>query len=214
MYQKKTSWLLLFADRLRMVVVLFLIIGIPPCAQTQNATKMDRTLQLEELNGGSTVTKLGFGIQINKGSSLQRRWFVLNDSSCPVRLSGAGITTVYQSSSIGGDYEYKPVGTANASEPITAFELRFLLFDVWGQHMETLSGTQISDYTGQIPLKDIGTWRAGENDVSEMLTVVTFVARAKKPDGSVWEYDPSSLLEQVEKLTEKELTPEREKPKS
>jgi hypothetical protein len=175
-------------------------------------------MQVEELSGGSVVTNLAYGIQVNKGSSLQRRWFVLNDPSCPVKLSGVGINSVYERSSIGGDYKYKPVGVANANEPITAFELRFLLFDVWGQHMQTLSGTQVSDVSGQIALKDVGTWRAWENNVSEMLTVVSFVARVKKPDGSVWEYDPSSLLQQVEKikvkLTEKELTPEREKPKN
>ena len=71
---------------------------------------------------------------------------------------------------------------------------------------------------GQIALKDTGSWTTWENDVSEIFTVVSFVARVRRPDGTIWEYDPSSMLQQVEgikvKLTEKELTPEREKPKS
>jgi hypothetical protein len=207
-----------------LVLVAVALLADPSCAQPQvpppqqqqaRPQKASRLLQVEELGGGSVVTNLGYGIQVNKGSSLQRRWFVINDQSCPVRLSGAGINAVYQSSSDSGDYKYKPAGLANAVEPIAAFEVRFLIFDLWGQHIRTLSDTEVSDLSGQIALKDTGSWTAWENDVSEILTVVSFVARVKRPDGTVWEYDPSSLLQQVEnievKLTEKELTPEREK---
>jgi hypothetical protein len=67
-------------------------------------------------------------------------------------------------------------------------------------------------------LKDSASWTAWHTGVSEILTVVSFVARVRRPDGTVWEYDASSLLQQVEKikvtLTEKELIPEREKPKN
>jgi hypothetical protein len=189
------------------------------CAQQKTSvTTSTRALQVEELTGGSVVTNLGYGIQINKGSTLTRRWFVINDPSCPIRLSGTGINTVYESTSIGGNYKYKAAGTASATEPVKALEVRFLLFDIWGEHMRTLSDTEISDLTGQVVLKDTGSWNAWENDVSEMFTVVSFVSRARKPDGSVWEYDPASVIKEIEKikisLTEKELAPEREKPKS
>jgi hypothetical protein len=189
-----------------------------PHAQVQAQLVPRRLLQVEELSGGSMVTDLGYGIQLNKGSSLQRRWFVINDPSCPVQLSGAGISTVYQSSSIGGDYKYKATGSATAGETVTAFEVRYLLFDVWGEHTRTLSDTQVSDLGAQIALKDTGSWAAWENDVSEVFTVVSFVARTRRPDGTVWQYDAASLLQQVEKikvtLTEKELAPERDKPKN
>lgn len=189
------------------------------CSQTQKLSKVDsRPLQVEELGGGSIVTDLGYGIQLNKGSSLQRRWFVINDPSCSVQLKEAGINTVYRSTEIGGDYKYIPAGTVIIGEKTSAFEVRFLLFDIWGEHMRTLSDTEVSDLSGQIGLKDTGSWTAWENDVSELLTVVSFVSRVKRPDGTVWDYDSSSLLQQVEKikvkLTEKELAPEKEKPKS
>jgi len=96
--------------------------------------------------------------------------------------------------------------------------VRYLLFDIWGEHARTLSDTEVSDLRGQVALKDTGSWATWENDVSEILTVVSFVARARRPDGTIWEYDVPSLLQQVEKikvtLTEKELAPEREKPKN
>ena len=143
---------------------------------------------------------------------------MINDPSCPVRLSGAGISTVYQSSSIGGDYKYKATGLAITSETVTALEVRYLLFDIWGEHTRTLSDTEVSDLRGQLALKDTGSWATWENDVSEIFTVVGFAARVRRSDGTIWEYDAPSLLQQVEKikvtLTEKELAPEREKPRN
>ena len=207
------------------VLILIVLLSAPSCVRPQSTPGLSsppknsgRALQVAELSGGSVVTNLGYGIQVNKGSSLQRRWFVINDPSCPVRLSGAGISTVYQSSSIGGDYKYKATGQAVTTETVTAFQVRYLLFDIWGEHARTLSDTEVSDLRGQIALKDTGSWTTWENDDSEIFTVVSFVARVRRPDGTIWEYDPSSMLQQVEgikvKLTEKELTPEREKPKS
>lgn len=98
-----------------------------------------------------------------------------------------------------------------------AFEVRFLLFDVWGDHMQTLSATKVSDLNGQMPLGEAGSWRAWENDVSELLTVVSFPARVRTADGRTWNYDPVRLLREVErikvKLTEKELSPEQRRPR-
>ncbi len=202
----------------RFVFLSVILVSSLCCSQSQKApVSNQRTLQVEESVGGSVVTNLGYGIQVNKGSSLHRRWFVVNDPTCPIRLSGARIETVYQSGNVGGSYQYRSTGTATLSEPASALEIRFLLFDIWGDHMRTLSDTEVSDVTGQIALKGSAGWTAWENDVSELFTVVSFVARVRKADGTVWAYDPASLVREVEKikvtLTEKELAPEKEKPK-
>jgi hypothetical protein len=169
------------------VLIFTVLLSSPSCISPQGAPgppsspkNSGRPLQVEELSGGSVVTNLGYGIQVNKGSSLQRRWFVINDPSCPVRLSGAGISTVYQSSSIGGDYKYKATGLAITSETVPALEVRYLLFDIWGEHTRTLSDTEVSDLRGQLALKDTGSWATWENDVSEIFTVVSFVARVRR----------------------------------
>lgn len=185
--------------------------------QVRSSAGARPALQISEADGGSIVTKLGYGIEVNKGSSLHRRWFVLNDPTAPVQLASAGISTVYKSSSIGGDYEYVPVGSINAAQPISAYEIRYLLFDVWGEHMRTLSATNIVDMTGTRSTDKDGMWRAWENDVSQMQTVVAFVARVRTADGRVWQYDPGALLRSIDqvkvKLTEQELNPEKEKQK-
>ena len=164
------------------------------------------------------VTNLGYGIQVNKGSSLQRRWYVLNNETCPVKLYNAGVRTVFESSRVGGDYRYRPEGTADVKQPVTAIEVRFILFDVWGRHMQTLSATHITDASGDLSLENFGSWRAWENDVSEVMNVVSFVARVRTTEGEIWSYDGSTFIRELEKiklkLTEKELSPEREKPKN
>jgi hypothetical protein len=210
----------------RLVFLICALICLPSCshAQTEKQSRSGSSntvnrLTVLQLSGGSNVTNLGYGIMLNKGSSLQRQWYVVNDPSSAMQLTMAGINTTYHSSSIGGDYNYVPSGTGTFQEPVAAFEVRFLLFDVWGEHMKTLSDTEVADLKDQIELSKTGSWRAwSENEVSELLTVVSFVARVRKPDGTVWQYDTKALLEQVDKikvrLTEKELTPEKEKPKS
>lgn len=205
-----------------LVLIVALLLGELSCTQQPRPQAQPqvpgRVLRVKELGGGSIVTDLGYRIQVNQGSSLQRRWFVINDPSCPVQLSGAGIRTAYRSSSIGGDYKYMATGLATTGEMITAFQVRYLLFDIWGEHTRTLSDTEVSDLKAQIALKDTGSWSTWENEVSEFFTVVSFVSLVRRPDGTVWQYDPSSLLQHVEgikvKLTEKELTPDREKPKN
>ena len=161
-----------------------LILVIAPGCKGQTRLAADgSTLQITESDGGSVVTKLGYGIKVNDGSTLQRHWYVLNDPSAPAQLTNAGINTVYRESSIGGDYKYVPVGNITALKPISAYEVRFLLFDVFGDHMETLSGTTLVDLTGDRSIAKDGTWRAWENQVSEMLTVIAFVARVRRADG-------------------------------
>lgn len=122
------------------------------------------------LDGGSIVTELGYGIAINRGSDLNRTWYVLNTEGSPLRLTNAGIDTRYDDRS----YEYFPTGQVTTSTDVSAFEVRFLLFDVFGEHMQSLSGTEIRSLEADetLDLSEIGVWRAWENGVSEFLTSV------------------------------------------
>ena len=205
---------------LRIIVCAVLAFQCVSCSgqvANQRTSQRDGTpLRVEEMAGGPVVTNLGYGIQVNKGSTLQRRWYVLNDDSAPLQVSQTGVNTIYESRQYSGDYRFRIAGSATSKEPLAAYEIRFLLFDVFGQHLRTLSATQVSDCTGQFALKDM-SWYAGENDVSELLTVVSFVAHARTPDGRIWSYDTGKLLHEIErikvKLTEKELVPDKERTK-
>jgi len=143
-------------------------------------------IQVTTSDGGSVVTPLSQSIKVNDKSSLHRIWVMLNDPGCPVQLENAGITTAY------GDreYLYRQSGTFKASEPVVALEVRYVLYDIFGDHLKTLSATSVEDVAAdtQLPLSELGRWRGWENEVAELLTVVAFVAQVRTINGKVWHY--------------------------
>src|SRR5688572_4850291 len=97
------------------------------------------------VHGGPNVTKLTMGVAVNDNSSLKRDWIVLNDAKCPVKLdSTVGIKTTYNEPS----YRFRPQGKLVASEPIVAYEIHHVLYDVFGEHMKTLNNSEVIDVNG------------------------------------------------------------------
>ena len=175
----------------RILLVLALLILVPESSVAQR-------IQVTTLKGGSVITDLGYNVKVNKGSSLQRTWVVLNDSSAPIQLDSAGIKTAYGKR----NYKYRPVGSVLASKAVSAFQVRYLLYDMFGEHLKTLSGTEVVDVAAgaSYPLTDIGTWRAWENDVSKLLTVVVFVAQVRTANGKIWRYDKDAIGDQLNQI--------------
>lgn len=177
--------------------------------------QVQASLDIKEFDGGPVITNLSSEIAINEGSSLVRKWFVINDSSCPIELTNTGIETLYHN----GSYLYRPSGNLRCRTAIAAFEIRFMLFDIWEEHMSTLSGTAITDLESGVtlPLRFGvgGPWPASWNGVSVLFIVVTFVAHVRNLDGSVWIYNTAAVREQVEsvklELTEEALSPSKQK---
>jgi hypothetical protein len=155
-------------------------------------------MQTTTSDGGSVITDLGYNIKVNKNSSLHRSWVVLNDPGCPVQLTGAGIVTFYG----GREYAYKQTGTFTASEAVAALEVRYVLYDMFGDHITTLSAVSVADVAAGMPspLSDTGTWRAQENNVSEFLTAVAFVANVRTADGKLWRSEDKAITAELVKI--------------
>ncbi len=184
-------------------IIFLSLLCAAPAARAQSKLKVSR------VDGGSVITNLGYGIAVNKNSSLRRQWFVINDPTCPLTLTGAGINTAYSDR----QYSFKPAGTITARKAVAAFEVRFMLFDIWGNHMKTLSGTELWDLKAgaRLALSEVGSWRAWETDVAKYLTAVGFIAHARTADGRPWAADTKALLREVDavklKLTQEQLEP-------
>jgi hypothetical protein len=87
---------------------------------------LSRDISVTKIDGGPVVT---YGTAAaDRGSSIHRRWFVINDSSCPIALGDAGLTPHYN----GPSYQFDAQGTAAAVENVLAFEVLFPVFDLWG----------------------------------------------------------------------------------
>ncbi len=166
-------------------------------------------LTVTKKEGSSVVTKLGMGIKVNDGSTLKREQITINDATCPIQLSDIGIETAYSSSS----YSFKPTGSFTTKEPIAAYEIIHLLYNVFGEHIKSLSNTEISDINGQKEFSSYSSWYASENNVSEYLICVSYVANVRTKEGKIWRYNFKALKEQLnnlEILFEEEYLPKKD----
>ena len=167
---------------------LILLLGVSACSRS-GAQGPGRNLTIQSNDGGSAVTELAYGIAVNKGSTLHRRWYVINDSSCPVNLGVVGIKPVFKSQQYGGSYSFTPVGELTPKIALSAVQVIFAQFDVWGNRERNLSATEIRDLQAGQGFGIEGSWYATENDVSEQLTSAAFVRNAMTADGKIWRAD-------------------------
>jgi len=157
-------------------------------------------------SGGSIRTPLGLGIVLDKDSSLVREWIAIHQAALPVRLLNTpGITTTYENGGqySRGAYEYSAKFSIEVNEPVTAVEIRFLTFDVWGGHSRTLTMTEVRDFAkGTTALQ--GTWSLySENEASEFYASIAYVARVRTADGRVITADIAPVLEEARKFSAK-----------
>jgi len=139
--------------------------------------------EIERKNDGPVSFSV-LGIQHNEGSTLQRESIILNDPSSPVILSSHSIHISFESRG----YNYNGTTIFDIKSPIVALEFRTYFFDIFGQHMGNLSNIEVRDLTeGSDTIT--GVWRARDNDVQELLTTVTYVARVRLADGTQWMFN-------------------------
>jgi len=173
---------------MKRAIWLILLLGVSACSRS-SAQVPGRNLTIQSNDGGSAVTELAYGIAVNKGSTLHRRWYVINDSSCPVNLGVVGIKPVFKSQQYGGSYSFTPVGELTPKIALSAVQVIFAQFDVWGNRERNLSATEIRDLQAGQGFEIEGSWYATENDVSEQLTSAAFVRNAMTADGKIWRAD-------------------------
>lgn len=155
-------------------------------------------------SGGSVQTKLSSNIIVNKDSTLTREWITMHDPSMPVDLVGTvGVTTKYVRDRLHGEYQYEAAFSIDATTPVSAIEVRFLTFDVWGQHVRNLVFDEISDI--QVGTRDFkGQWRLySENDCSRHYASIAYISRVRTRDGRVLEADPAPVVEEARKFAKK-----------
>ena len=156
-------------------------------------------------SGGTIVTTLSRNIKVNDKSTLEREWITAHDSLSPVDLVGTvGITTVYKPGTgySSGEYVYTSRIGLDIKEPISALQLRFVLFDIWGQFTKTLSATEVEDLPPGTARTLTPEWRVySENEVSEHYASLAYVARVRTKAGRVFEANYIPIVEEARKLS-------------
>lgn len=169
--------------------------------------------QVTKSSGGSIKTNLGYDIYLNKNSSLTREWITIHEDSLPVDIVGTtGVSTGYGSS----NFRYEAKYEIQTKEAISAIEIRFLTFDIWGEHVRNLSSTEIEDVKGGVTKKFDAFWTEySENRVSEHYASIAYIAQVRTADGRVLKANPEIVLKEARKFSEKfsksDLEPKPEK---
>jgi hypothetical protein len=177
----------------RFIIFLALLSASAIYAQTPKPGGLtpNREISITKADGGSVQTSSRTGV--NLGSSVHRRWFIINDTTCPVTLGNVGPSPHY----VGPSYQLDAQGFVQAAENILAFEILFPMFDLWGDHMHTLSLNHVEDLAPKLPLRLEGSWYATENDVREYFTAVAFVDKVMTADGKIWRADRKLITQKL-----------------
>ena len=165
--------------------------------------------------GGSVKTELGYGIVLNKNSSLQREYVTVHDAiRMKIELLGnTGVATIYKSNSSrysSGDYQYVADTNVRATEAVAALQVNFILFDVWGNRLKTLSATELVDMEPGQNMEFQWKWRLpSENEASQYFASLAYVAQVRTASGDVLKADTEFVLEQARtfssEITESDL---------
>ncbi len=154
----------------------------------------DLEAETTKADGGSVSVQSAYSniVLLNSESTLRREWVAVHDDELPVDLKGTpGVVTEYQS----GDYRYKASYSIEVKEPVVAVEVRFILFDIWGETTRALSATDIKDFERGIHALD-GTWNLfSANEASEHYASIAYVAAVRTKTGEVYRADSDAVID-------------------
>lgn len=147
---------------------------------------------------GSMNFDMGYGIQVNEGSTLQREWVIVNDNRLPVSLTSFETDTRVDERNWIYDIDYD----VEVGEAIQAIEIRFIPFDIWGESNRTLSATDIKDISpGESSFSS--QWRIlSENDAVQHYAMLGYVAQVKLASGQILRADVDAVVEEARRFSD------------
>jgi hypothetical protein len=150
-------------------------------------------VQVVKVDAGSMRIPFSQLDALNPDSKLSRQSFVLTDASAPVLLtSEAGIQVLHFEAGPPRDYRYLLRWSVSAKEPIRALEIRALVYDVFGDHLVTLSLLEVADF-GSSRFGD-ANWRIyRDHEIRGASCSIAFVWQARTAAGRLYKADPLKI---------------------
>ena len=158
-----------------------------------------RVITIERAVGGKLAAD-----SMHPGSSLSRPAFTINDTTCPVALE-AGTVSIIRKPSLG----FLPEGVLAAKKQVIAIDIRFAIFNIWGEHVLNLRHVLIKDMAfGAIEAILGGGWTATSAEAQEYYSSAAYVERVALADGTFWSADRTAISSKLATLKMKSLDPE------
>jgi hypothetical protein len=151
---------------------------------------------------------------INRASSLQVEWWTVVDENLPVRFDEAtGLLIHNKARDYPLDLVYRadPVITCK-EEPVVALEVKYMTFNVWGEHVSTLAAVRVRDMRPEQGVEFDWSWHLfSETEAEEYCASLAFISRAKLATGGVAVANPDFVVREArrlcERVTEADLQP-------
>lgn len=165
------------------------------------------SVKVRRCDGGSIKIPLSHRIVVNQESTLRREWITVVDPLVPVEILGCvGIATKYNPGTdySSGGYAYSCTLKFRAFEALQAIEIKFLTFNIWGEHCRTLVASYIQDFEDGQETEEEGEWSLySENEASELLASIAFVSRVRTASGKVIVADTQPAIDEALRFTKK-----------
>jgi len=175
-------------------------------------------MSIRKADGGQAgfyLTQYGGGIgpPVTK-ARLNLEWIVVDDPRLPVAFASVqGVRAVREPLEEKYWY-YAKFDVQLTEDSITAWESRFLTFNVWGDHVRTLSYTKVHVVNHNEMALASGSWYLGSKaEGEEHLASIGYIARVRTNEGKVLHADTELLLREAKRFSEK-FTEEDLEPKS
>lgn len=144
------------------------------------------------LQDGSMAFDIGYGMKVNENSTLQREILIIQDERLPAKLTNFRVRTAIPDR----NWEYLINYDVEVTSDISAIEVRFIPFSIWGEKDVTLSSTNVADIkVGQWSEK--GSWRLDENDAVQHYAMIGFVAQVKLSSGEIIKINPELVVKEA-----------------
>ena len=161
------------------------------------AVSINSQISISKSQGGPMEIER-FGSYINKGSTLIREYITLNDETCPLRISpDVGVEPGFLTKN---KLWFTASGNIFPQKPIAAYEIHHILYDVFGQHIKSLSNVEITDLETPKSLEKDEfferhiSWQAFEHEASEYFYCISYVANVRTMEGEIWEFNLSKIM--------------------
>ena len=174
-----------------------------------------QSLLVTKGGGASMKVELGFGIALNKESSLSREWYIINDPRLPLQLESGHAAPKYVTKSGRGDYRYDATYTvAAANQGVRAYEVRFLVLDIFGERQRLLSSSVVKDISAEGKSTENPQWNLfSESDASTAYYSIAYIAAVRTESGQIFRANMADVLREIQKIsgqiTASDIKPEK-----
>lgn len=134
---------------------------------------------------------------LNKKSSLRRECQAIQHDSLPLQFIRAPIVTASRISGSDSRVSYEAhVEVECVHAALRAVEIRYLIFNVWGEHMHTLAALEVEDMPPHSAHRFDHRWDPFlPADMDEYFSSLAFVARVLDSENNVTEVDSNVVVE-------------------